>query len=254
MPSRRSEFFSGVIAQLPIEVGGFPFGILYGMLALDAGLPPALAFAMSSIVFAGSSQVIAAGLFKSATPAIVMILTTLVVNLRHMLYSTSVAPHVKPLSRAWKWLLAYLLTDEAYAVAITHYNRSGSGAAHYGSASHLTHKHWYFLGAGLTLWATWQASTAIGIFVGTKIPGSWGLDFTVALTFIALVVPVLKDRPSVAAFAAAGIAAVAGAGLPYKLGLIAAAFIGIGVGLWLEARQAGALHLRPTQASEAQYE
>lgn len=248
MPSRRSEFFSGVKAELPILLGTFPFGILYGVLALDAGLPPALAFAMSSIVFAGSSQVIAAGLFKSATPAIVMILTTLVVNLRHMLYSTSVAPHVKHLSRVWKWLLAYLLTDEAYAVAITHYNRSESGA------THLTHKHWYYLGAGLTLWATWQASTALGIFVGTQIPGSWGLDFTVALTFIALVVPVLKDRPGVAAFAAAGIAAVAGAGLPYKLGLIAAAFIGIGVGLWLETRQAGALHLRPTPASEAQYE
>jgi len=244
MPSPRSEFFSGVKAQLPILLGTSPFGILYGVLALDAGLPPALAFAMSSIVFAGSSQVIATGLFKSATPAIVIILTTLVVNLRHMLYSTSVAPHVKRLSRVWKWLLAYLLTDEAYAVAITHYNRDGDA----------TYKHWYFLGAGLTLWVSWQASTAIGIFVGTKIPGSWGLDFIVALTFIALVVPVLKDRPSVAAFVAAGIAAVTGAGLPYKLGLIAAAFIGIGVGLWLETRQAGALHLRPTPASEAQRE
>jgi 4-azaleucine resistance transporter AzlC len=244
MPSPRSEFFSGAKAQLPILLGTFPFGILYGVLALDAGLPPALAFAMSSIVFAGSSQVIATGLFKSATPAIVIILTTLVINLRHVLYSTSVAPHVKHLSRAWKWLLAYLLTDEAYAVAITHYNRDGDA----------TYKHWYFLGAGLILWANWQASTAIGIFVGTKIPGSWGLDFTVALTFIALVVPLLKDRPSVAAFVTAGIAAVAGAGLPYKLGLIAAAFIGIGVGLWLETRQAGALHLRPTPASKAQYE
>jgi len=254
MPSPRSEFFSGVKAQLPILLGVFPFGILYGVLALDAGLPPAVAFAMSSIVFAGSSQIIATGLFKSAAPALVIILTTLVVNLRHMLYSTSVAPHVKPLSRAWKWLLAYLLTDEAYAMAITHYNRSESGATHFQSASHVTHKHWYFLGTGLTLWATWQASTALGIFVGTQIPGSWGLDFTVALTFIALVVPLLKDRPSVAAFGAAGIAAVAGIGLPYKLGLIAAAFIGIGVGLWLETRQAGALHLRPTPASKAQYE
>ena len=244
MPSPRSEFLSGMKAQLPILLGTFPFGILYGVLALDAWLPPAVAFAMSSIVFAGSSQIIATGLFKSGAPAIVIILTTLVVNLRHMLYSTSIAPHVKHLSRVWKWLLAYLLTDEAYAVAITHYKRDGDA----------TYKHWYFLGAGLTLWTNWQASTAIGIFVGAQIPGSWGLDFTVALTFIALVVPLLKDRPSVAAFGAAGIAAVAGAGLPYKLGLIAAAFIGIGVGLWLETRQAGALHLRPTPASKAQYE
>jgi 4-azaleucine resistance transporter AzlC len=234
------EFFSGAKRNCrPARY--FPFRILYGVLALDAGCRPGIA--VSSIVFAGSSQVIATGLFKRS-PAIVIILTTLVINLRHVLYSTSVAPHVKHLSRVWKWLLAYLLTDEAYAVAITHYNREGEA----------TYKHWYFLGAGLILWANWQASTAIGIFVGTKIPGSWGLDFTVALTFIALVVPLLKDRPSVAAFVTAGIAAVAGAGLQYKLGLIAAAFIGIGVGLWLETRQAGALHLRPTPASKAQYE
>jgi 4-azaleucine resistance transporter AzlC len=251
VPSRRSEFFSGAKAELPILLGVYPFGILYGVLALDAGLPPTLAFAMSSIVFAGSSQVIGANLFKAATPAIVMILTTLVVNLRHMLYSTSIAPQIKHLRTAWKWLLAYLLTDEAYAVAITHYNQD---ATHAGSASHLAHKHWYFLGAGLTLWANWQISTLVGIFVGAQIPGSWGLDFTVALTFIALVVPLLKDRPSAAAFVAAGIAAVAGAGLPYKLGLIAAAFIGIGVGLWLETRQSGALHVPSARASKAQYE
>jgi 4-azaleucine resistance transporter AzlC len=245
VPSRRSEFFSGAKAELPILLGVYPFGVLYGVLALDAGLPPSLVFAMSSIVFAGSSQVIGANLFKAATPAIVMILTTLVVNLRHMLYSTSIAPQIKHLRAAWKWLLAYLLTDEAYAVAITHYADA---------ATQLTHKHWYFLGAGLTLWTNWQISTLIGIFVGAQIPGSWGLDFTVALTFIALVVPVLKDRPSVAAFVAAGVAAVVGTGLPYKLGLIAAAFIGIGVGLWLETRQSGALHLPSARAGEAQYE
>jgi predicted branched-subunit amino acid permease len=143
-----------------------------------------------------------------------------------MLYSASVAPYVKHLRPAWKWLLAYLLTDEAYAVTIGHYNQ----------ASDPRHKHWFFLASGLLLWGTWQASTAAGIFLGASVPPNWSLDFTLALTFIAIVVPGLKDRAGVAAAVTAGGIAVLAAGLPFKLGLLAAALIGILVGYWLEGR------------------
>ena len=102
------------------------------------------------------------------------------------------------------------------------------------------HAHWYFLGAGLGLWLTWQISTGVGIMLGAQIPGSWALDFTLALTFIALVVPALKDRPSLAAALAAGAVAVAAASWPYKLGLMAAALTGIVVGLFLDMRQSPA--------------
>ena len=193
MPSARSEFLAGVKAELPILLGTVPFGLIYGVLALDAGLPAGLALAMSTIVFAGSAQMIGANLFKVGTPGPVIVLTTLVVNLRHMLYSASVAPRVRHLRPAWKWLLAYLLTDEAYAVTITRYNQPGD------NPSGAVHAHWFFLGAGLTLWGSWQASTAIGIFLGAQVPEAWALDFTLALTFIALVVPALRDRPSLAA-------------------------------------------------------
>jgi len=237
MRSPRSEFVAGVRAELPIMLGVMPFGMIYGVLAMGAGLPVGAAMAMSSIVFAGSAQFVGVQLIRSGVPGMVIVFTTFIVNLRHMLYSASVAPHFAHLNPRWKWLLAYLLTDEAYAVAITRYNQAATAAADF------VNKHWYFLGTGLTLWVTWQISTAVGIFLGAQIPASWSLDFTLALTFIALVAPALRDRPSMAAALSAGVIAVLAADLPYKLGLMVAAIGGIAIGLWVEARQpSSALH------------
>jgi predicted branched-subunit amino acid permease len=150
-----------------------------------------------------------------------------VVNLRHLLYSASVAPHLKHLPTGWKLLLAYLLTDEAYVVMITHFNKEGDGG----------NRHWYALGAGLILWISWQISTAVGIFIGTQMPANWPLAFALPLTFIALVVPALKDRASLGAAAIAGVIGVLATSLPFKTGLLLAALIGILAGLWLEGRQ-----------------
>jgi 4-azaleucine resistance transporter AzlC len=207
-------------------VGVFPFGLIYGALALRVGLAPPAAQAMSSIVFAGSSQFIAAQLVHDAAPGFVIVLTIAVVNLRHMLYSASVAPFIEQLPARWKALLAYLLTDEAYAAAILHYERDGLTPV----------SHWFFLGAGLALWTVWQASTGLGIFLGTAIPPEWPLDFALPLTFIAMLVPVLKDRPVIAAALSAGAIALLAFSLPYKLGLIVAALVGILIGTWLENR------------------
>ena len=226
MSSPQSEFLSGGRDELPILFGVVPFGLIYGVLALDAGLPAGAALAMSSIVFAGSAQFIGAQLIGAGAPGLVIVLTTFIVNLRHMLYSASMAPHLKHLSRAWRWLLAYLLTDEAYAVIITRFDRGDDAP----------NRHWYFLGAGLTLWSSWQASTALGIFLGARVPDSWSLDFSLALTFIGLVVPALKDRAGTAAALSAGLIAVLAAGLPFKLGLMLAALTGMAVGLLVETR------------------
>lgn len=223
----RFQFFQGVKAELPLLLGVFPFGMIYGVLALGAGIPADAAQAMSAIVFAGSSQFVATQMAGSNTPALVMVFTIFIVNLRHALYSASIAPYLQRLSGRWKGLLSYLLTDEAYAVGIINYDRQG---AHPSS-------HWYLFGAGITLWSTWQVSTAAGILVGAVLPASWSLDFTLALTFIALVMPLLKDRPSLGSALTAGIVAVLGANLPYKLGLIAAALAGILVGMLLEKRK-----------------
>jgi 4-azaleucine resistance transporter AzlC len=223
---RQTEFLFGVRDELPLLLGVFPFGMIYGVLALGAGLAPTAAQAMSSVLFAGSAQFITAQLAGAGTPWVVMVVTIFIVNLRHMLYSASVAPYLGTLSPVWKGILAYLLTDEAYAVVITRYQRGGS----------LSHAHWYFLGAGLTLWTGWQLSTALGIFLGAQVPATWMLDFTLALTFIALVVPAIKDRPAALSALAAGVTALVAYGLPYKLGLILAAIVGIAVGVWSEAK------------------
>lgn len=211
--------------MLPILVGVVPFGMIYGLSAVAAGLPALAAQAMSSVVFAGSAQFIAAQLIHDGAPAMAVVATIFLVNLRHALYSASVAPHVKHLSGGWKGLLAYLLTDEAFAVAISRYRRDA------GPGEPSPHRHWYFLGAGLALWATWQWSTALGIFFGAAVPRGWSLDFALPLTFIALVLPSLKSRAGGAAAVSAGVVAVLAAGLPYKLGLMLAAAAGIGAGL-----------------------
>jgi 4-azaleucine resistance transporter AzlC len=182
---------------------------------------------MSSIIFAGSAQFIAAQLVGTGTSGLVILAVVFVVNLRHALYSASVAPHVRQLGTGWKLLLSYLLTDEAYAVTITHYNREGDSPD----------RHWYFLGAGLTLWSAWQASTAVGIFIGAQIPAGWPLSFVLPLTFIALVVPAIKDRAGVAAALVAGLVGLLAFNFPYKMGLLLAALIGIITGLVIEGRK-----------------
>jgi 4-azaleucine resistance transporter AzlC len=229
--SRAREFFAGMRDELPILLGVVPFGVIFGVLAVQAGLPQAQAQAMSFIIFAGSAQFITAQLLAQSTPALVIVFTVFVVNLRHALYSASVAPHIKYLNRGWKALLAYLLTDEAYAVAITRYTTT-----HVMDTSREDVRHWYYLGCGLTLWVTWQISTAAGVFIGAQVGEGIRsiLDFTLPLTFIAIVVPGLKDKASLAAAVCAGVVAVLAFNLDYRLGLIVAAIVGIAVGVALE--------------------
>ena len=227
LKTRAQEFWNGVRDEAPILLGVVPFGLVFGALAISAHLSTLAAQAMSSIIFAGASQIIAAQLVGTGTSGLVILMVVFVVNLRHALYSASVAPHVKDLKTGWKLLLAYLLTDEAYAVTITHYNREPDSS----------YRHWYFFGAGLTLWSSWQVSTAIGIFIGAQIPASWPLDFVLPLTFIALVVPAIKDRAGLAAALVAGLIGLLAVNLPYKTGLLAAALIGIVTGLVIEGRQ-----------------
>ncbi len=225
-PTKRSEFLNGIKEELPILLGVAPFGMIYGVLARGAGMSARDAQAMSSVVFAGSAQFMLVQLINLGTPVLMMILTGLIINLRHALYSASVSPYTKHLSPLWKAGLSYLLTDEAYAVVVMHYQKK----------TDIRNKHWFFLGAGLVLWTCWQLSTAAGVYLGAQVPASWGLEFTLALTFIALAVPAIDDRPSLLAALSAGATALLARGLPYKLGLIAAAFVGIAVGLWSEKR------------------
>lgn len=227
MPTPRSELLAGVRAELPILLGVLPFGMVYGATARDVGLPVAETLAMSSVVFAGSAQFVIVQLLEVAAPWLIIATTAILVNLRHVLYSASLAPYMQHLPLRWKLPLAYLLTDEAYAVSITHYADARTP---------LAPKHWYFLGAGLALWGTWNLSTLAGILLGEAIPPAWSLDFSIPLTFLALVIPAVTDRASRATVATAGVLVLLLAWLPFKLGLILATLAGIAAGVWLEGR------------------
>ena len=180
--SRGSELGRGALALAPLLIGVVPFGVIYGAVALRGGLPPAAAMAMSSVVFAGSAQFLLAQLAGAGAPGLVMIASVGLVNLRHALYSASVAPSLSHLPRRWKAILAYLLTDEAYAAAVARLGKGGE------------HRHWFLLGAGLALWGGWQLSTAAGILLGEALPFGRFLDFALPLTFIAIVVPMIRSH------------------------------------------------------------
>ncbi len=229
--SRNDAFVLGLRAVMPLLLGVAPFGVIYGVVALQSGIPPLAAMAMSSIVFAGSAQFLLAQLVGAGAPFLLMAGAVGLVNLRHALYSASVAPLLAHRPRRWKILLAYLLTDEAYAAAIPHLLADSRGA-------HSPRAHWILFGSGLGLWSGWQAATLAGVLIGAQLPSGLGLDFALPLTFIAIVVPMIATRALFAAAVAAGAAAVALAALPYKLGLFLAALAGLAVGAMLNRNSA----------------
>lgn len=219
MGRRVDEFLAGCLDEAPLQLGVIPFGMLYGIGALAVGMPVWLAQLTSMLVFAGAAQLVIVQMLAAAAGALPIGLTAVLLNLRHMLYSASVAEHVRHLPRRWRVLLAYLLTDEAYAVAILRYARPA------GPGPDL--RHWYFLGCGLTLWGCWQLSTALGIAFGARIPPEWDIDFAVPLTFIALLTLLVKERAGQAAALVAALAVLALAALPYRLGLVLAIVLGL---------------------------
>lgn len=226
--SRSTEFLRGVRDIVPMLIGAMPFGIIYGTLAAGAGLDAWQTLGMSLLVFAGSAQFIAITLLGGGAGVAVVLLTTLVVNLRHALYSATLQPFVRHLPRRWRLPLAFWLTDEAFAVVQHRYAEEDDSPL----------KHWYFLGAALAMYLSWVSYTLVGVVFGQAVPNlaAWGLDFAMLATFIGIVVPMLRNRPQVAAAVVAGAVAVACQGLPYKLGLMAAALAGIVVGVVLERR------------------
>jgi predicted branched-subunit amino acid permease len=137
----------------------------------------------------------------------------------------SLLPHVRHLPQRWRWLLGFLLTDETFAVVDSYYRQH----------PHAPQGHWYFLGSGLAMYLNWQCWTLIGLVFGAAFPQlqTLGLDFAMVVTFIAIVVPQLNRLPNFAAAVAAGSFAYLLKDLPYKLGLLVAILVGVGIGMLL---------------------
>lgn len=236
MGLRLKEFLAGCRDEAPLQLGVIPFGMLYGIGAVAAGMPVWLAQLTSMVVFAGAAQLVIVQMLSAAAGALPIGLTAALLNLRHLLYSASVAEHVRHLPRRWRVVLAYLLTDEAYAVAILRYTRPAAADQEQAEPDL---RHWYFLGCGLTLWGCWQLSTALGIAFGARIPPEWDIDFAVPLTFIALLTLLVKERAGQAAALVAALAVLALAALPFRLGLVLAIVLGLlaGAAVAREARE-----------------
>jgi len=224
MPSnRKTEILAATRDSLPIWIGVTPFGLVFGLLGQQTELGVLGTLAMSSFVFAGSAQFISLGLLQAGTAYPLIILTTLVVNLRHMLYGASLAPHIRRLRPAWQRFLAFGLTDESYALTVTRYARSDGGES----------GHWYFLAANANMFICWQLSTSLGILLGNWVPdpAALGLDFALSATFIGLMIPHVRDRASVVAIVVAGTVALLARNLPGRLGLLLAPLLAATAGL-----------------------
>ena len=227
--TRSAEFWLGVKEELPLQIGIIPFGLVFGILGLESGLTFWQTILMSAILFGGASQIVFAQLVATGTPAPVLIGSVSTINLRHVLYSVSIASYIRALPLWWRIILGYLLTDEAYVVSIRRFQNQPSSP----------YMHYHLLGAGMTLWIVWQLSTITGALAGTSLPSNWQLGFAVPLTFLAIAAPNIKLRSDLAAAFSAGISAILLQPLPWNLWLIAAALIGIATGLIVSRNETG---------------
>ena len=209
-------FKIGLMQELPLQVGVFPFGIMYGILALESGLDVLQAFFMSSIIFAGASQIAFINLYTTVSP-IALITSVTAMNSRHLLYSISINNYLQNLSMKWKLLLSYLLTDEAYAISVSYFNKN----------KNKNYLHFHLLGTGVTLFVSWQFSTFVGIFFGKTLPVYIDLSFIIPLSFIAIIIPMLKSIEQISSFLISGITGIILYLAKFDLWIICSALVGI---------------------------
>jgi predicted branched-subunit amino acid permease len=214
-----AEVRRGAVEALPVLLGIAPFGLVVGVAAVEAGLTPLQTVATSVVIFAGASQLAAIDLLGRGAAPVVVVLTAVVINVRMVMYSASVAPRIRAFPARLRPLCSYLLTDQAYALTV---------------APDETPSVYAYLGVAGSIWAVWQVATVAGLALGRGVPPSWGLTFAVPLVFLALLVPAVTDRPRLVAALVGGVVAVFGAGLPFNLGLVAGALAGVGAGLATE--------------------
>ncbi|PJE56885.1 AzlC family ABC transporter permease [Marinomonas sp. BSi20584] len=213
----------GAVASIPMIIGGIPFGLLFGSLASSYGLSPWFAVAMSAFVFAGSAQFVALGLIALHAPLWVIISTTFIVNLRHLLYAADLVKFVKHLPMPMRIIMGFGLIDETYAAVRPMYE---VGAADEKNG------HKVYLGSFLSFYVMWNVTTILGVLSGELIPGmsEWGLEFAMVATFVGIITPYLKHKAFWLCLLSAGASSIILSGLPNNLGLLVSAVIGVVMG------------------------
>lgn len=212
----------------PMLIGVAPFGLVAGATPAANGLGADVAIGFSTIVFAGASQLAAINVLSDGGSALVAVLAACTINLRMLLYSASIGPYFSHEGLGRRLGVAYLLTDQAYALSITTWlgehaddDRPGTRRRRFA----------FYIGAGLSLWGVWQVSTVVGLLIGTALPAGVHLEFAVPLVFLVLLVPSVTNRPSVVAAAVGGVSAVVAAQLGAgPLSIIIGSLVGIVAG------------------------
>lgn len=222
--AQKPRFLQGARAVSPILVGIVPFGLIFGVTASAADVVTWAAWASSFIVFAGAAQLAIVDILGSGGTAAVAILTAVVINARHLMYSADLGRYAASEPLGKKISMAYVLTDQAYLIWKHEFPVPVSGVGY----------RQYYLGGALTLWTTWQIATTAGFFLGAAIPASWSLEFAIPLTFLALLILAVRDKPGFVAAIAGGAVALVAVSMPYNLGLAIGAVAGVSAGITSE--------------------
>lgn len=245
----QGDFVSGVRDVAPALPPNIPFGLLFGATAVEVGIGPGQATAMSLFVFAGAAQMAAVDLLRADAALSVVLTTVLVLNLRYMMYGASLAPTVRELPARWRATMGYALSDVNYALAIAKFGDGPAGDAADDSedteADELAddpapvHQGWYYLGLTVPFVISFVGATAIGAWAGMSIGDGLNLDFAIPLIFISLLAPALNRRGPVLVAGISAIVAIPAAGIPFNLGLFVAAGAGIAAGTLFDRFRAG---------------
>ncbi|MCP5269525.1 MAG: AzlC family ABC transporter permease [Zoogloeaceae bacterium] len=218
----------GFFAFLPLSVGLIPWAMVTGMAMVSVGFSPLQAMGMNIIVFAGTAQLGTLPLIASGAPLWLIVATALALNLRFVIFSAAIAQGFRGMGSGVRWLSGHLLTDGVFATCVAKMMETED-------------RHWrlgYYLVPSIWTWLLWQCFALIGVLAAGSIPKNWSLEFMATIALMLLLLPMAKMRPMLVAAAAGGAAAVMLKGMPLKLGLIAAIFIGIGAGFAAEHWQA----------------
>ncbi|HEX7003761.1 MAG TPA: AzlC family ABC transporter permease [Trueperaceae bacterium] len=224
--SGSAAFLEGVRDVAPMMLAVGPFGAVVGLAGVASGLTFSETIAMSALVNGGSAQLAALTLIGSGAPVVVILATVFFVNLRYLMYSMALAPYLTGIRKRWRLLMAQVLFDQTFAFATSRYS------TYPGRGRRVA----YFFGLALPLFVTWMSGNVVGAAFGAQVPASWSLDFAIPLTFLALLMPAVRDRPAAIAAITGGATALLGLTLPYNLGLVLGAVFGVCAGLAAERR------------------
>lgn len=219
-------FIKGILDILPLMIPVVPFGIIYGVIGVEIGFSPMEVFAMSFVIFAGSSQIAFAQLFAAGASPLVMISSVAVINSRHILYGAVLAEYLGKLRLTWKILLSYLMADQAFSVSSAYFKKNVKNK----------NVHFHMLGSGLTLWSLWQLSTLIGIVLGNIVPAQLGLEFAIPLTFFSLILSELRKLDHVIIILISGICSVLTYNFPFKIYIIFSAIFSLAISIMINKK------------------